>query len=220
MLSYKIHLIRTGATSTGPYKPYVGQTDLPMCEQGLRDLENLRDEYHYPAVDRVFSSPLTRCLQTAEVLYPDIEAETVQGLMDMNLGAFEGKTFAQLRGNSDFVAWLDNSRDNAPPSGEATEDFQRRIVAALEKIFHRMMDQGATSAAAVTHGGVIMSLLAAVGQPRVPLHHWAVRGGAGYTLLMTPQMWMRDRSAEVRGPVPDRPVKDDMETSGVYDSQQ
>lgn len=217
MRSYKIHLIRTGPTATGPDKPYVGQTDLPVCAQGLRELEALRAAFRYPAVDMVFSSPLTRCLQTAEVLYPDIEAETVQGLMDMNLGEFQGRTFAQLRGNSAFAAWLDNSRDNAPPGGEQTEAFQRRIVAALEKIFRRMMDTGATSAAAVTHGGVIMSLLAAVGLPRVPLHHWAVRGGAGYTLLMTPQMWMRDRSAEVYGPVPDRPVKGDTQASGARD---
>ena len=220
MKSYKIHLIRTGSTSADPWKRYVGQSDLPLCDRGRDDLEALRVQYIYPSVELVFSSPLTRCRQTAGILYPNREVIPVEGLMDMNLGDFEGRTFEELRGNADFSAWLANSFESPPPGGEDTVSFTGRIVEALDRMLRGMMAQDATSAAAVTHGGVIMTLLAAVGLPRVPLHQWAVANGTGYTLRVNTGMWMRDRTVEVAGFLPDQPVTDDMETYGLYGEEE
>lgn len=202
MITYKLHFIRTGRTSTEPGKRYVGQSDPPLCPEGIEELERLCRENEYPRAQMVFASPLRRCTQTAEILYPHLFSETVEGLADMNLGRFEGKSFEELRGDEAFSAWLKNSLENSPPGGEATDAFTERIVEATHGVFRRMMEERLTSVAVITHGGVIMSLLAGIGLPKLPLPQWAAANGAGYTVLFTPQMWMRDRAVEVYAAIP------------------
>lgn len=199
-----------------PWKRYVGQQDLPLCDKGEEQLEELRREFSYPKVEMVYTSPLVRCVRTAEILYPDTFTEKMDGLMDMNLGQFEGKSFEELRDNEAFSAWLKNSFENTPPDGEETAAFTERIVEAIRAIFIRMMEERTTNVAVVTHGGVIMTLLAAIGVPHMPLHEWAVNNGCGFTLLMTPHMWMRDGVAEVFEHLPSPPMHDDMGVYGLY----
>lgn len=202
MITYKIHLIRTGRTWDNPWKRYVGQSDIPLSEKGAEELREMRGRFDYPRAEKVFSSPLRRCLQTAEILYPGIGANLLDGLADMNLGAFEGKTFDELRGDEAFTKWLDNSFENTPPGGEPVGEFTQRVVRTLDRIFRTMLDERIASAAVITHGGVIMTLLAGIGLPKLPLHQWAVKNGTGYTLLMSTQMWMRDRAAEIQTLIP------------------
>lgn len=214
MITYKMHFIRTGKTSTQPGKRYVGQSDIPLCEKGVEALREMEREFTYPPAEVVFASPLTRCVQTAEILYPDTQTILIDGLMDMNLGEFEGKSFEELRENDAFALWIKDSFQNTPPGGEEITVFTERIVDAVREIFIKMMEEKITNVAVITHGGVIMSLLAAIGLPKMPLHQWAVDNGTGYTLLFTPQMWMRDGSAEVFCHQPEPSMQDDM---GVYD---
>ena len=49
---------------------YIGRTDLPLSPAGLAELLALRAENGYPGAARFFTSPLSRCRQTLEVLYP------------------------------------------------------------------------------------------------------------------------------------------------------
>lgn len=216
MVTYKVHILRTGKTSDGPWKRYVGQSDIPLSDKGREGLAELKFEYQYPKVDIVFSSPLKRCLESSEIIYPDKQIAVIDGLKDMNLGSFEGKTFEELREDEAFVKWLKNSFENDPPNGEPTAVFTKRITNALADIFTKMMQEKIKSAAVMTHGGVIMSLLAAVGVPKMPLHQWAVDNGGGYTLIMTPQMWMRDNSVEVFAHLPEARTEDDMNVYGLF----
>jgi len=196
MISYKIHLLRCGGAAEGPGQLYVGQRDLPLSKSGRAALLELREAGGYPEIDRLYVSPLARCMQTAEILYPGYATHTVEGLMDACLGEFEGKSLEQLRETEEFVGWLQDSRSNPPPGGEKVEDFTARVGAAFDGLVREMMRERVTSAAVITHGGVIMSLMAAVALPRLPLHQWAVAGGCGYTLLTSAQLWMQGGCAE------------------------
>lgn len=217
MITYKLHLIRTGRTFADSQKRYVGQTDLPLCGQGREALHLLREEYRYPLAEMVYTSPLRRCRETAGILYPDTYTELLEGLKDMNLGEFEGKSFDDLKGNAVFTSWLQDSRSNTPPGGEEAAAFTHRLILCIGGMFRTMMAKGIASAAVVTHGGVIMTLLANLGLPRAPLHQWAVAGGTGYTVLMTPEMWMRDGCFEVYRQIPELPTEDDMGMYGMDD---
>lgn len=203
MITYKIHLIRTGGTHSGEMRCYVGQRDLPLSAEGEEELYALRGRFDYPQVEMVFTSPLQRCLRTAGLLFPELPAEELDGLTDMGLGRFEGCAYEDLRDDPAFRAWIQDSAQNPPPGGEGAADFQRRILGAVSDIFFRMMEERMRSVAVVTHGGVILSLLAGICLPKRPLHDWQVGNGTGYTLLFTPQMWMRDGCAEVFRPIPE-----------------
>ena len=203
MITYKIHLIRTGRTNDESIKRYVGQSETPLCESGIADLKEFAEEFRYPKVEMVYTSPLARCVQTADILFPNLYTVNTDGLMDMNLGSFQGKSFDDLKGDPAFASWLNDSINNTPPGGEPVVDFTRRVILGINNIFDKMMEEGVTSVAAVTHGGVIMTLLSSICLPKAPMHHWAVDNGFGFTILMTPQMWMRDRMAEVFAAIPE-----------------
>lgn len=213
MITYKLHILRTGKTSTGQWKHYVGQSNPHLCEEGIAELEQLRRTFEYPRAEMVYTSPLSRCVETAELLYPNTYTVEAEGLMDMNLGDFEGKTLEELKDDAAFTAWLKDSNANPPPGGEETFDFTRRIVSAVDGIFRTMMEEKQTNVALITHGGVIMTLLASIGLPKQPIHQWAADNGKGYTLLMTPQMWMRDRAVEIYS---HQPVSLDGNRDGMY----
>ena len=60
-----------------------------------------------------------------------------------------------------------------------------------------LMKSGTTQAVVVTHGGVITTLLAAYGIPRANPFDWIVEPGHGYSIRITPGLWMRDMVCEV-----------------------
>ena len=69
----KILLIRHSMTAGNKLGRYIGaRTDEPLCEEGIRLLENIS----YPPVQRVFVSPMRRCRETAEILFPGAKKET------------------------------------------------------------------------------------------------------------------------------------------------
>ena len=63
--------IRHGKTKGNMQSRYIGTTDEGLCKEGINELRNNKDIY--PKADIVFTSPMKRCIQTAEVIYPGIE---------------------------------------------------------------------------------------------------------------------------------------------------
>lgn len=65
-----------------------------------------------------------------------------------------------------------------------------------------MMTSGISSATIVTHGGVIMTLLAVYGLPQAHSYDWRMDCGYGYATRITPGLWMRDKVIEVYNTIP------------------
>ena len=72
MQSYYIHFIRHGMTVEDNKGKYIGQTDVPLSKKGIDDLIKYDTLYKYPGVGAVYTSPLLRCVQTCNILYPNI----------------------------------------------------------------------------------------------------------------------------------------------------
>ena len=97
MKTYKIHLIRHGLTQGNLDGQYVGHKDIPVCEQGLLSLRQMKNEMTYPDSPVLFCSPLLRCRQTAKELFPDKEPIIINELIEYNFGEFEGHTADELK---------------------------------------------------------------------------------------------------------------------------
>ena len=201
MLTYKIHLIRHGLTQANLEGRYIGATDLPLCPEGLAGLRRLQAECDYPPVDRVYTSPLLRARQTADLLFPDRQVVEEPDLRELAFGVFENRTGAELDGDPAFRRWLSDPSAR-PPGGESAAELAARVEGALAHIFAEMMRERLPSVAVVTHGGVIACLLAAMGLPQREPARWNAGPGEGYTLLLSTQMWMRDHKFEVYGALP------------------
>lgn len=197
MKSYTIHLIRNALTDENLEGRYIGHTDVPMSEEGKLQLFQMKDELVFPPVDAVFTSPLKRCTETARILYPDNNPITIDGFIEYNFGEFENKTAEELENHPVFPKWLAGEKGVEPPFGESNEAFGNRVCETFVKVAEGMMKTGTTSAAIVTHGGVIMAILSAFGIPELPMHQWMTPNGCGFTVKINPSLWMRARKFEV-----------------------
>ncbi|MEF2919431.1 MAG: histidine phosphatase family protein [Acutalibacteraceae bacterium] len=197
MKSYQIHFIRHGSTIEDDKGKYIGITDVPLSGKGISDLKKYDELYIYPGTPIVYSSPLLRCVQTCNVLYPKIQPTIIPDLAECSFGDWEGKTAIQLQTDPKFTAWLANSKDNAPPNGESGSAFTLRICKAFEKLVDDLIKSGETTAVVVTHGGVIMTLMSVYGLPQAESYRWQMDNGFGYSMRITPLLWMRDKVAEV-----------------------
>ena len=197
MQSYYIQFIRHGMTVEDNKGKYIGQTDVPLSKKGIDDLIKYDTLYKYPGVGAVYTSPLLRCVQTCNILYPNIKPEVIRDFAECNFGEWEGKTAKELAGNPKFVQWLANSRDNAPENGESGAEFTRRICRAFEKLAGELMSSGKTEAAVITHAGVITTLMSVYGLPQAEAYKWKMDNGFGYSVRITPFLWMRDKVVEV-----------------------
>ena len=84
-----------------------------------------------------------------------------------------------------------------PPFGESNEAFAKRVCEGFIKIIDGLIKTETDRAAIVTHGGVMMALLTNFGLPQLPMHEWITSNGCGYTLRITPSLWMRGHKLEV-----------------------
>ncbi len=201
MKSYKIHLIRHGHTAANEQGLYIGKTDLLLSAAGLKDLLNKKEEAVYPAATRFYTSPLTRCRQTLEVLYPGCEAQVMNGLAECDFGEWDGKNVKELQADEDFGRWI-SGESSVIPGGEDPQVFQERVMSTFEAIVEDSMKNGVEDTVICTHGGVIMLLMAAYALPRADMSQWVAEAGCGFTLRVTPTIWLREPVAEAEAYVP------------------
>lgn len=197
MKTYKIHLIRHGLTTANLEGKYVGnRTDLPLCDEGEKELLELKKTLDYPDIERLYTSPMLRCRQTADIIYPDTEYTVIDEFAEYDFGDFEGKTAAELENEPAFKEWT-SGRIAAPPGGESTENFIKRLALGLHGTVEDMMKNGVYNAAVIMHGGAMMMLLSSSAVPRRAAVEWQSENGRGYSVLITPSLYHSSGIIEV-----------------------
>lgn len=178
-----VWLIRHGKTEGNLRGSFVGRIDQPVAPEGREELTGLVKKGIYPAAQAVFSSPMLRCRQTAALLYPGREAVVIEGLRERCFGEFEGLTHGEIIARPGFEGWGMNEGSMTFPGGEELEAFYERCSAAFWETAARCADEAISDAAFVTHGGVIMALMAGYASPaRQSYFDWACGNGCGYRL--------------------------------------
>jgi alpha-ribazole phosphatase len=206
MKTYTIHLIRHALTQGNIEGRYIGQTDEELCQEGLNQLEVMKRDYNYPLADVVFSSGLKRCIQTAKILYPDKTPIEMRGFEECDFGEFEGHTADELERYEEFSQWLSGGEDARPLNGESNTEFATRVCDCFAKTVDGLIKTGTRTAAIITHGGVMMSILAAFGVPELPMTEWLCPSACGFTVRITPSLWSKIRKVEVISEVPSEPL--------------
>lgn len=210
MKAYRLSIIRHGRTDANDNGVYIGKTDWPLSKTGVRELQDKLDELTYPKVQRVYSSPLKRCIQTADVIFPHKELLTVDDLRELDFGDFEGKTVDELINRDDYKSWLRGGIDNCAPNGESLAELSLRSFKALEEIIMDMMREDLTNCAVITHSGVLTNMMSCFGIPKYKPEQLACDAGEGYEIIITAQMWQRSQAFEIIGKVPYYPEQEDI----------
>lgn len=202
MQGFRLKIIRHGKTEANSSGIYAGITDIDLTQEGKNEIILKKEKYDYGDVQKVYSSPLVRCLQTAEILFPNKAAHKVVEMQEMNFGSFEGKSTEELVLVPEFKDWLKGGMDNTPPFGESMRSVLERNFEGFDFILRDMMGQGITSAVLVTHNGILMNSLACFGLPKLKPMEFSSEFGEGYELLFTTQMWHRSNAFEILGKYP------------------
>ncbi len=202
MKGYRISVIRHGMTAANENGIYIGKTDLPLSNKGASELCAKMDEYDYPTVHRVYSSPLARCTETADILFPETERCIVDDLRELDMGAFENKTVDELMKLDEYKKWLKGGKDNRPPGGESLEELTARTYKALHEIIMDMMNDGITHSAVITHAGLISNMLSCFGLPKYDPKTLNAAPGEGFEIIVTAQMWLNSQAFEILGLCP------------------
>ena len=84
---------------------------------------------------------------------------------------------------------------------------------AFEKLVENAVKSGYKDTVIVTHGGVIMTILAAYGVPRAKFYDWVVNNGCGYSIRIMPSLWMCQKVCEVYSKVPNDLTRENDEES-------
>lgn len=197
MRSYKLYLIRHGITSANEKGVYLGSTDISLSEDGKQNILSLTQQYEYPKVQKVYSSPLKRAVETAELIYPNNFIENIDSLREYSFGIFENRSIDELSADSEYKSWMDGNMKQPPKGGETKEQFAKRVLNGFNYLMNDMMKNGIFEAALVGHAGVLSMILYMFGMPRRTPLEWNMEPGGGYSLLTTAQMWTRDNIFEV-----------------------
>ena len=203
MKTYTVYLFRHGLTKGNINAQYIGHTDYPLTMDSIQTLKNIKARCHYPQVEAVFSSPLKRCLDSANIMFPKNNPLVINDLIEYNFGEFEECTAEDLKDNEDFRQWLHGDIHAKPPYGESNAEFIERVCSAFEKIVEGLMRTGTQTAAIVGHAGVLMTILSCYGLPEAPMAHWQMDAGYGFKLRITPSLWMQANKLEVIDTAPE-----------------
>ena len=185
-------LIRHGKTAGNLLGRYIGsRTDEPLCDEGREGLAGKQ----LPEVERLYVSPMKRCVETAEILWPEFDQKNIQKVTDLrecDFGDFENKNYKELSGNGDYQAWIDSNGTLPFPNGESMDLFKSRCLEAFAQIVEEVSgaeqkwkDSGETGmfrAGIVVHGGTIMAILEQYGYPKRAYFDYQVKNGCGYRL--------------------------------------
>lgn len=185
----KIRLIRHGQTEGNKEKRYIGVTDEPLCEEGKFFLRQMK----YPATQSVYVSPMKRCVETAEILFPNCPVRVIEELAECDFGDFENKNYKELTGNPDYQAWIESGGTLPFPGGESREAFSRRNLLGFQKAMTDCIRRGVSDAVFVVHGGTIMNIMEAYGVEERPFYQWHVENGGGYTVDFDTEEWKKGR---------------------------
>ena len=168
-IEIRLTLIRHGATLSNKEGRYLGKTDEALSPEGIGMLKKAVTGGNYPTADLLFSGPMKRCLETAQILYPGQTPIFVPEWTEMDFGAFEGHNYQELSGDPAYQRWIDSGGTLAFPGGESRAAFLQRCCQALEQALQRQQHQ---IVAAVVHGGTIMAVLSALEEQQKPYFSW------------------------------------------------
>ena len=179
-------LIRHGTTQGNLEKRFVGTLDVPLAPQGEALARRVGPTL--PRVEHVYRSPLTRCRQTAELIWPGTAMTVVDGLRESDFGPFEGKNHEELKDDPLYQAWISQDHLNfaAMPVGESAEQVTARMTGALEELTADAAAHGYERIGVVSHGGAIMGLLSKLGRPARDYYGWMCQNCGGFRLAFDP----------------------------------
>lgn len=153
-MTSSVYLARHGQTAYNFERRFQGQLPVPLDRTGSEQARDLAERAAQRNFVSLWSSPLLRARETAEIVAKRVGLPIVQDarLMETDAGDWTDRTFAEIEAEAPqlFAGFVAGDPDFAFPGGESFAQQGQRVAAALAEI-----EQGETPALVVCHGVVI-----------------------------------------------------------------
>lgn len=130
-----------------------------LTEKGRAQVEELSERLSELNVDRIYSSPLERTLETAQIVGNrlGIQPESRERLLEIDFGDWAGMDFSELNQNDGWERFNAFRIGTRIPGGETVVEVQARMVA---EILHLQSEYPSSSLAVVGHSDPLKTLIA------------------------------------------------------------
>jgi alpha-ribazole phosphatase len=148
-----LYVLRHAATVAA--EGLIGRTDVALAGSQEAAADAAIAALQGVTIERVWSSPLSRCAGTAGQLAArlGIAQGMDERLLEISHGAWEGTSFAELerRDAAAYAAWMRDWEDTGPPGGESARALERRVASWLAEL-------PSAPQLLIAHAGVVRAL--------------------------------------------------------------
>lgn len=189
----RLCLVRHGETDWNSQGILQGWTDVLLNATGRRQARAMAADFDRMGFTALWSSPLSRALETAEIIAPLIRLPAPRlhdGLMERNFGIFQGVPKAELAELNPVELQLILKRNPAGhfEGGETMDEFADRVLDALRAIGAAHPGQRVL---VITHGWTMDVVTRHIaGLPRSAILNLKRRNGEG--------LWLRADARTLR----------------------
>ena len=150
-----IFLIRHGSTKLDIEQKMQGRIDLSLSDQGIKEAHKLSKALENEKFVKIYSSPLKRCIETANILnnYHKKEIKIIPELIEHSKGDWDGMKKEEIKDQySKIYESFLNGEDPRPPKGENFKDCKKRINPFIENLKKTFTEN--EKILIISHGGI------------------------------------------------------------------
>jgi probable phosphoglycerate mutase len=147
-------LVRHGQTDWNRAQRFQGQLDIPLNAAGRKQAKAVKTHLDASHFDAVYSSPLLRAIETAEIIADSVPIQRDRRLTEIHHGSWQGKTKTTIarRWPEQWNRWNNQPQFFTPPGGETAASVRSRVQDFLHAV------QG-SRVLCVSHGVVIQTFI-------------------------------------------------------------
>lgn len=155
----RLYLVRHGETVWNTERRYQGMTDIELSQDGYKQAACLAERFKSIEIDKIYSSPLKRAMETAKPIADEKGLEIIpeDSFREIYFGEWEGKTVQELTQTygETYLRFIREPHNYGFPGEENVDNVIKRLKVGIDKIMEN--DDG--NVLVVSHGGIIRLII-------------------------------------------------------------
>ena len=145
----RVLLVRPGATEFDEQGRMKGCLDMPLSDEGMKQVSSMANELSGQRLKTIFSSPCESARQTAQCLAEahrdaghEVKIKVIESFKNIDHGLWHGKLIDEVRRNHPRVyrQGADFPEEFCAPGGEPLADARHRVAKAVRKCVKKGRD--------------------------------------------------------------------------------
>ena len=162
-MTTRLYLIRHGATQLTAEDRFSGAENVFLSEEGRAQAERLAQRLADDDIAAIYTSPLDRTMETANILARPHQITPVQrdGLREISHGHWEGMSRKDVEQDfrEEYLAWEEDPFTFAPEGGESGVSVMARALPVISEI---VVNHSGEAVAVVSHKATIRLVISSL----------------------------------------------------------